>query len=213
MAEAGVLSMFAIDPGVTSFPSVDAEGIPTRTYLDGLQFAEAHEMVNFSKEVGVPISLGVFEPGHLRWIVAYAQRAGFSPGTMIKLYFGGSHMVDRPGAPGINFGLPPTTPALEVYRSMMAGSGLPWTVSLFGDPLLDSELARSAVESGGHVRVGVEDAAGMTDLTNVEMVEAAVALAADVGRPVARGGAALEALRDAPTTAARAPTTAARAPG
>jgi 3-keto-5-aminohexanoate cleavage enzyme len=89
----------ADDPGITTFASVDADGVPTRTYTDGLRFSEAHEMVTFSKEVGVPISLGVFEPGQLRWIVAYARAVGFSPGTMVKLYFGGGHMVDRPHAP------------------------------------------------------------------------------------------------------------------
>ena len=183
-AEAGLLTMFAIDPGVTSFCGSDAQGLPTRTHTDGLRFDEAHEMVQFSKEVGVPISLGVFEPGQLRWILAYEQAAGFSPGTMIKLYLGGDWLVDQPGVRGINFGLPPTTAALDVYLSMMAGSSLPWVASLYGDSLLDSPLARYALEQGGHLRVGIEDAAGRGGRGNVEMVEAAVALAEQVGRPV-----------------------------
>lgn len=194
MARAGVLTMFAIDPGITSFPSDDDEGLPTHTYTDGLRFSEAHEMVNFSKEVGVPISLGVFEPGHLRWILAYEQRAGFSSGTVIKLYFGGTHLVDREDTPGINFGLPGTAAALDVYLSMMEGSSLPWTVSLFGDSVLDSDLARHALERGGHLRVGIEDAAGMSSLSNAEMVSAAVQLAETVGRTAARGPEALRAL-------------------
>ena len=191
---AGLLTMFAIDPGITAFASLDGEGLPTRTYTDGLRFDDAHELVCYSKEVGVPISLGVFEPGQLRWIVAYDRTGGFSPGTMIKLYFGGAHMVDRPGQPGINFGLPPTPEALDVYLSMMGPCRLPWTVSLFGDPLLDTPLARYALERGGHLRVGIEDAAGMTRLTNAELVGAAVALAAAVGRPVARGPEAFRVL-------------------
>jgi uncharacterized protein (DUF849 family) len=195
MAEAGVLTMFAIDPGITTFGSFDHDGLPTRTYTDGLRFSEAHEMVAFSKEMGVPISLGVFEPGQLRWIVAYDARTRFSPGTMVKLYFGGGHMVDRPHTVGINFGLPPTPEALDVYLAMMGDCELPWIVSLFGDPLLESPLARHALERGGHLRVGIEDAAGMSDLTNAEMVAAAVALAQDVGRPIATGADALVALR------------------
>ena len=55
MAEAGLLSMFAIDPGVTTFGSFDRDGIPTRTYLDGLHFGESHEMIEFSKQHDVPI--------------------------------------------------------------------------------------------------------------------------------------------------------------
>ncbi|MGD9701218.1 MAG: hypothetical protein AB7Q42_12645 [Acidimicrobiia bacterium] len=133
MAEAGVLTMFAIDPGITTFGSFDDEGVPTRTYTDGLRFQEAHEMIELSKALAVPISLGVFEPGHLRWILAYEERVGFSAGTIVKLYFGGDWMVDRPGGRGINFCLPPTEAALDVYLTMMAGSNLPWIVSLFGD--------------------------------------------------------------------------------
>ena len=197
MAEAGVLTMFAIDPGITTFGAFDDDGIPTRTHTGGLRFDEAHDMIQFSKEVSVPISLGVFEPGHLRWILAYEERAGFSAGTIAKLYFGGRHLADQPNATGINFGLPPTEAALDVYLSMMEGSQLPWIVSLYGDPVLDSPLARAAMERGGHVRVGVEDAAGQSELSNVEMVSAAAALAAAVGRPVATGSAALATLMTA----------------
>lgn len=195
MHEAGVLTMFAIDPGITAFPNFNAEGRPVGTYTDGLRFSEADMMIGFSKEMNVPISLGVFEPGQLRWIAYYGRHYGFSPGTMIKLYFGGGHLVDRPDAQGINFGLPPTTAALDVYLSMMEGLDMPWTVSLFGDPLLDSPLARYALEKGGHLRVGVEDAAIETGMTNADMVAAAVALAHDVGRPTATGADALATLR------------------
>lgn len=194
MAEAGVLTMFAIDPGITTFGSFDESGLPTRTYTDGLKFSEAHELVAFAKEMQVPMSLGVFEPGQLRWIVAYANRVGFPAGTLVKLYFGGEYMVDQVDTKGLNFGLPPTTAALDVYRSMMDGCTMPWIVSLFGDALLDSPLARYALELGGHLRVGIEDAAGRTALSNAELVSAAVALAGEVGRPVAAGAAARRAL-------------------
>lgn len=194
LAEAGLLTMFAIDPGITTFAIYDDDVVPTRTYLDGLQLAEAHTMVEFSKQVGVPISLGVFEPGHLRWILAYEQTTGFSPGSVIKLYFGGSWAVDRADTPAINFGMPPTPAGLDVYLSMMEGSRLPWVVSLFGDSLLDSPLALHALRRGGHLRVGIEDAAGRSPLGNVAMVEAAAALAAEVGRPVASPDDALGVL-------------------
>lgn len=197
MADDGELTMFAIDPGITTFPSRDRDGRPTRTYTDGLHFDECHEMIEFSKQVNVPISLGVFEPGHLRWILAYEQSAGFSAGTMVKLYFGGRWMVDRVDVPGINFGLPPTPQALDMYLAMMEGSKLPWIVSAFGDSLLDLPLARHAIERGGHVRVGIEDAACQSPMTNAEMVATAADLAAELGRPVARATEALTVLRAA----------------
>jgi 3-keto-5-aminohexanoate cleavage enzyme len=195
MAEAGVLTMFAIDPGITTFGSFDREGLPTRTYTDGLTFSEAHDMVAFAKDVNVPMSLGVFEPGHLRWIVSYAEKVGFPSGTLVKLYFGGEYLVDRHMTKGLNFGMPPTSGALDVYLSMMGDSGLPWIVSLFGGELLKSPLARHVVEHGGHLRVGIEDAAGVTNLTNVQLVEAAVKLATEAGRSIATGPSALAVLQ------------------
>jgi 3-keto-5-aminohexanoate cleavage enzyme len=200
LAERGLLTMFAIDPGLTTFGSFDRDGLPTRTYVDGLQFDEAHEMIEFSKEFDVPISLGVFEPGHLRWILHYERRVGFSPGTIVKLYFGGGWAVDHPDTAAINFGLPGTPQAIDMYLAMMTdlvpgGSSLPWIVSLFGDSVLDTPLARHALERGGHLRVGIEDAAGRSDLTNAGMVERAATLAASVGREIVTGPDALAALQ------------------
>jgi 3-keto-5-aminohexanoate cleavage enzyme len=194
MVEAGVLRMFAVDPGITTFGSLDTEGLPTRTYTDGLKFSEVHELITFAKKQKVPLSLGVFEPGQLRWILSYEAKVGFPKGTLIKLYFGGRWMVDQINTPGINFGLPPTTAALDVYLSMMEGSNLAWITSVFGDSMLDSPIARHTLERGGHLRVGVEDAAGQTALTNAELVTAAIALANEVGRPIANGTATLTAL-------------------
>ena len=195
MMDAGVLSMFAVDPGITAFASHDENGLPTRTYTDGLRFAEAHEMIEISKLYNVPVSLGVFEPGQLRWIVDYHQRVGFSAGTIVKFYFGGSHLVDQENVKGINFGLPPTNAALDVYLSMLEGCHLPWIVSLFGDPILSSPLARYALERGGHIRLGEEDAAIDTGMNNAGMIAAAARLAGEVGRKVVVGADALAALR------------------
>lgn len=200
LAERGLLTMFAIDPGLTTFGSFDRDGVPTRTYVDGLHFGDAHEMIEFSKEFDVPISLGVFEPGHLRWILHYERRIGFSAGTIVKLYFGGGWAVDHPDTAAINFGLPGTPQALDMYLAMMAdllpgGSSLPWIASLFGDSMLDSPLAAHALERGGHLRVGIEDAAGRSGLTNAQMVERAAMLATSLGREVVIGTDALDTLR------------------
>jgi 3-keto-5-aminohexanoate cleavage enzyme len=193
MADAGVLRMVAIDPGLTTFGRLDDQGLPTVSFNAGAKHSEAHEVVEFAKRVGVPMSLGVFEPGQLRWILAYAAGAGFPAGSMIKLYFGGRYLVDQVGVAGLNPGLNPTKAALDIYLSMMEDCGLPWIVSVMGDVLLDTPLARYALERGGHLRVGVEDTAGMTDMTNRETVEAAIALADETGRPTAQGKEAIAA--------------------
>jgi 3-keto-5-aminohexanoate cleavage enzyme len=76
----------------------------------------------------------------------------------------------------------------------MEGSSLPWNVGVMGDALMDLLLARYALERGGHLRVGIEDLGSVTSTTNVDTVRAAVALAAEVGRPVATGSEARSVL-------------------
>jgi len=71
---------------------------------------------------------------------------------------------------------------------MMEGSKLPWCVGLMGDALIDSPVLRYVIERGGHLRVGIEDAASRSTASNREMVATAVELARQVGRPVVQRG-------------------------
>jgi uncharacterized protein (DUF849 family) len=66
---------------------------------------------------------------------------------------------------------------------MLGDSGIPWAVAVLGGSLLATPVARSALERGGHLRVGLED--WDDGPANVEQVEAAAALCKEVGRPVA----------------------------
>jgi uncharacterized protein (DUF849 family) len=50
------------------------------------------------------------------------------------------------------------------------------------------------VEAGGHLKIGLEDQAGDRRPSNEELVAEAVALAAEVGRPVATPHQAAEIL-------------------
>jgi uncharacterized protein (DUF849 family) len=137
-------------------------------------------------------SLAIFEPGFLR-IARRVWEAGRLPaGAMLKLYFGGDA-----GYLGGVFGLPPTRAAFDVYLSMLEGCDLPWSAAVIGGDVVESGIAHLALDAGGHVHVGLEDYAGPRQPTNEELVREAVAVASDVGRPVAscREAAALLGLR------------------
>ncbi len=190
LSDAGALRMFAFDPGLTVFALPTADGLPSKSSTAGTTYKEAHRLVEFANRVRAPVSIGVFEPGHLRWIRAYAAANMFPAGSIIKIYFGGEHIQGVHRVPGVTFGLPPTKAALDMYLSMLEGSTLPWVVTVLGGTLLDTDLARYALERGGHLRVGIEDSAGTTDMTNVETVATAISLVNAVGRPVAKGTAA-----------------------
>jgi uncharacterized protein (DUF849 family) len=134
-------------------------------------------------------SLAIFEPGFLRIALRLWRAERLPPGAMIKLYFGGED-----GYLGGVFGLPPTKPALEAYLSMLEGCPLPWSAAVIGGDVVESGIARMTLERGGHLHVGLEDWSGEGQPTNRELVEAAVSLCADFGRPVASHTQTVEAL-------------------
>ncbi|NIU06748.1 MAG: 3-keto-5-aminohexanoate cleavage protein, partial [Gammaproteobacteria bacterium] len=85
-------------------------------------FCEAH---------GFGPTISIFEPGYLRAVHTY-QRAGRLPaGSLVKLYFGGDYGLFGRDA-GVSFGLPPTETALLAYLELLEGTGLPWSVSVWG---------------------------------------------------------------------------------
>jgi uncharacterized protein (DUF849 family) len=71
---------------------------------------------------------------------------------------------------------------------MLGDSAIPWAIAVIGGDALEAPITRTALERGGHLRVGLEDDAEATD--NVVLVERAAALCAEVGRPVATLGQA-----------------------
>lgn len=194
MAEAGVLGLAPVDPGAAVPYDLDDEGHPTGHGYVWNSFSTARAVTAAMRARGVPLTIGVYEPVQLRWALACEAAGKLPPGSMVKLYFGGGWSLFNRGKPALNFGLPPTTQALDLYLAMMEGSRLTWNVGIMGDSLTRSPLARYALEKGGHLRVGIEDIAEVTDQTNVETVEAAKALAAEVGRPVASPRAAVSLL-------------------
>lgn len=181
--EAG-LRIGVVDPGSTNIGGPDADGLPV-----GLVYANPYDDIRTSFETCARLALGpslaIYEPGFLRTTLAF-QRAGRLPaGCMVKLYFGGEHGLFAT-RPGVSFGLPPTPNALLAYLDLLEGSGLPWSVSVWGGDLLATPIARMAVERGGHLHVGLEEHFDPERKpTNEELVREAAALCASVGRPLA----------------------------
>jgi uncharacterized protein (DUF849 family) len=96
----------------------------------------------------------------------------------------------------VTFGLPPTLTGLAAYREILdlEGCDLPWFSAVVGGDLVETPVARATVEQGGHLRVGLEDHAGSRQPSNVALVEEAVALCREVGRPVATPAQAVDVL-------------------
>ena len=124
------------------------------------------------------------------WIREYAERSLIPTGSMIKIWMGGRYQNWSNRKPGVAFALKQTIKALDAYLEALEGVELPWTVAGLGDNILDTPVARYALEKGGHIRVGQEDVAGTSDLSNSELVQAVIELAYSAGREVVSGAAA-----------------------
>lgn len=184
MVEAHVIGLLPVDPIGTTWLDVGPDGVPSSLAVHGMNTQDSAYVLELANVLNMPVTVGVYEPGNLRWALACADSGKLPKGSIIKLFFG-SNRSTRDKAPAVNFGLPPTPSSLDAYLDMMEGRDLPWVVLAYGVPLCETPLARYAMEKGGHVRVGIEDAGEGPELTNAMTVKQAVALAREVGRPIA----------------------------
>jgi 3-keto-5-aminohexanoate cleavage enzyme len=176
LAAAGVIRMGLLDPGSLSLGAPGVDGVPRGNFVYAHSYDEIRVKADGCRRLGLGPSIAIFEPGYLQVVMAY-HRAGQLPrGAFVKLYFSEGRLL---------FGHRPSVSALDLYLDMLADSGLPWGVAVLGGDVVGCGLAAEAVARGGHVRVGLEDFGGASTPSNVELVEAAVAVAHAAGRTVA----------------------------
>jgi len=191
LAESGVLRMSFVDTGSVNLGAVDADGLPGGaefTYVNS--FANIRHKMSTCERLRLAPSIAIFEPGFMRTALAYERAERMPKGAFVKLYFGAERGYLGDGKSGAPFGLPPTRRALDAYLELLDGSRLPWAVAVLGGDVVESGMARLALERGGHVRVGLEDYAGNRRPGNAELVAEVVRLAREIGRPVATSAAA-----------------------
>jgi uncharacterized protein (DUF849 family) len=195
LAEACAMRMSVFDPGSLNLGGVDADGVPGGfDFVYTNSFADIRHEAALCERYRLGPSISIFEPGFLRCALAYHRAGRLPAGAFVKFYFGGTTDYVSGGAGGVGFGLPPTPLALDAYLEMLGDCALPWAVAVIGGDVVASGLARLAIERGGHVRVGLEDFAGPRTPTNRALVAEVVALAGEIGRPVATCSQASEIL-------------------
>ncbi len=187
------LRMAVVDPGSTNIGSLDADGYPAGgAYVN--TYGDIRAAFALCGEHRFAPALAIYEPGFLQTTLAYHRNGHLPPGAMAKLYFGGEWGMSARSR-GLTFGLPPTKHALLAYLDMLEGSGLPWSVSVWGGDLMQTPVARQALELGGHLHIGLEEHFDPERKpTNIELLHEAVALCADVGRPIATTAQTVEIL-------------------
>jgi uncharacterized protein (DUF849 family) len=195
LAEAGLTNMIMLDTGVSAVSVLTEDGIANNEAYYVYQFWP--EDIRFSRQICVDFGCGaavaVYEPGWMKNIVAMARAGTLPRGSKLNLFFG----FDRFGSMA-----PPIPEALELYLKMMEGLDLKWSVGcpLSDKSIMDTPLARMALERGGSLRVGLED--HTTGPSNLEQLERAKELVAAAGRRIIHGPEAIEYL-DIPFPATR----------
>jgi len=189
LAAAG-LRIGLADPGSVNLGGTDSEGVPTGGFTYTNSFDTLARAFQICTDEGLGPSLAIYEPGFLRTTLAWWRAGRLPQGSMIKLYF-----ATERGYMGAPFGLPPTVTALDAYLELLEGCDVPWAVSVVGGDVIASDVARPALERGGHLHLGLEFFEGDRSPTNAELVSEAAELCAEVGRPVATPDEAARLLR------------------
>ena len=196
LAEAGLANMVLFETGVSAAGFFEEDGVAKADIFFVYQFWP--DDIRFTRKVcsdfGTGASFSVYEPGWLKNIIAMARAGTLPRGSKLNLYFGSEKFAAM---------APPIPEALELYLKMMEGLDLKWGVTCPGreeGSVMDTPLARMALERGGSLRVGIED--DVTGPRNVEQIERAKELVDSVGRRIIRGTEAIEYL-DIPFPATR----------
>ncbi len=163
LLHAGLIEWAVVDPGSTHIAHYEdipagKEGFiyanPESHIRHGLALAQKHHITP---------SYAIYEPGFMRLGAALHRAYPGAPVPMYRLMF----------SDHIAFGFPPVDWALEAYLKLLEreAPNAPWMVAGLGveiEPLIDL-----AVQRGGHVRVGLEDAPMGCALSNVELTKRA----------------------------------------
>ncbi len=157
----GLLEWAVVDPGSLNVshaaaPDNDFVYLNRDSHIrHGLALCAAH---------GVHPAYACYEPGFTRIGAALAAELGDLPAPVYRFMF----------SDGFRFGFPPQRYALEAHRQLLAdvAPDAPWMVA--GLDVDIRPLIPDAVELGGHVRVGLEDAPFGCTETNAELVRDAV---------------------------------------
>jgi len=163
LGQRGLLEWVQNDPGSLNVNQFEA----IKQDETGHVYKNTEEMIRKGLDIadryGCSPAYAIFDPSFLRMGSALANRySGISP-PIYRFMFSES----------FTFGYPPEPYALDSYLTLMEDAAPDSIWMLAGLDIDITTMIPEAVERGGHVRIGLEDAPLGTSRTNVEWVELA----------------------------------------
>jgi uncharacterized protein (DUF849 family) len=188
------LEYACVDPGAVAVARLDDEGLPAGRYY-ATTFDQIRSAFSQLAERRIGPQIAIYEPGYLRTVLAYHAAGRLPAGAVVNFYFGGGHGLTPPR--GLPFGLPPTRSALMAYLDLLGDVGLPWTASIWGGDILQTELPQLAIALGGHVQLGLESHFDPSAKpSNEDQIRQVAAFAASAGRRIATSAETLSVWRN-----------------
>ena len=165
LADRDLLEWGVIDPGSVNITHISQLGAGQDGILYANPDAHIRAGLELAAERRMRPAFAIYEPGFARLGAAMAAQYPDMPTPMYRIMF----------SDNLLFGMPPSLEGLDFYVKHLnrVAPGAPWMLS--GLDANVEELVVPALEQGGHLRVGLEDAPFGSSATNLELVEQAVA--------------------------------------
>jgi len=171
LARQGLLEWAVVDPGSTNITRLDE--IPAGK--QGFVYANPESHIRLGLELATRYRFhpgyALYEPGFVRLGAALERAYPQVPQCIYRFMF----------SDGLSFGFPPRPYALDAFLRLLADEApyAPWMIA--GLDVDIKPLMAYAVERGGHIRVGLEDAPFGASKTNLQLVEEAVGVIRSAG--------------------------------
>ncbi|MEY4466214.1 MAG: hypothetical protein RIR21_7, partial [Pseudomonadota bacterium] len=163
LVRAGLVEWSVVDPGSTHIANYDELPHGKEGFLYSNPESHVRYGLELAQTFGITPSYAIYEPGFMRLGAALHRAYAGAPIPIFRLMFTSQ----------FTFGFPPKPWAMQAYLELLALEcpTAPWMVAGLGVEI--DTLIEPAVERGGHVRVGLEDAPFGHRISNVDQVRAA----------------------------------------
>ena len=171
LARRGLLEWAVVDPGSTNITRLDEIPAGKEGFVYANPESHIRRGLELASQYGFHPGYALYEPGFVRLGAALERAYPKVPQCIYRFMF----------SSGLSFGFPPERYGLDAFLQLLAAEAphAPWMIA--GLDVDITPMIAYAVERGGHVRVGLEDAPFGAHKTNVQRVEEAAGLIRSAG--------------------------------